>query len=569
MSGLEAFSMVCNVMTVISFGLETAKLCRSIHESGSSDPELAKHARRMRESSEQLLQLQLSATTDAEKRLQDVVSECLQCTKDIEKEVIYLSPKKPGILRAMKSTIKTIRRRPHLDQLKARLETSRNTMNTFVIGEILEKCVESGKLNAGNFEALIRDQQAFQMAHKQRSQVVKDLMTQFHDRSKEIVITACKKIEDKIDVVQLRQDADKAYERLLGSLDYEKMNTRRSAIQKKHDMTFEWIFEGLELDDTSISDTDADGTSTQDVTSFVREADVSAKHEFGARRALERQRRADLIGWLRGDSRDLYWISGKPGSGKSTLMKFITYDKRTKTALRSWRSQPEIISHFLWKPGIDLQNNLRGMLCSLLHQTLVMDEDIGARLLHDRPSLRHRKKIDDWDSDDLKNTLFEAFQATSRSYLVILDGLDELSRPHRGMSQLFELLDELIAEDGVKLCVSSRPERVFEERFSSGRLLRMQDLTFQDILNYTLATLNETTLEADDHLKELIVNEIMKKSEGVFIWVHTVLENVKHGISEFSETWHDVYDRITELPSDLMELYRDMWSRLGDSKKYV
>ncbi|KAI8169157.1 hypothetical protein K4K49_004759 [Colletotrichum sp. SAR 10_70] len=389
MPGLEAFSMVCNVMTVISFGLETAKLCRSIHESGSSDPELANHARRMRESSEQLLQLQLSATTDAEKRLQDVASECLQCTKDIEKEVIYLSPKKPGILRAMKSTIKTIRRRPHLDQLKARLETSRNTMNTVVIGQILEKCVESGKLNAGNFEALIRDQQAFQMAHEQRSQVVKDLMTQFHDRSKEIVITACKKIEDKIDVVQLRQDADKAYE-----------------------------------------------------------------------------------------------------------------------------------------------------------------------------SLRHRKKIDDWDSDDLKNTLFEAFQATSRSYLVVLDGLDELSKPHTGMSELFELLDEMVAEDGVKLCISSRPERVFEERFSSGKLLRMQDLTFQDILKYTLATLNETTLETDDHLKDLIVNEIMQKSEGVFIWVYTVLENVKHGISEFNETWHDIYNRIRELPSDLMDLYRDMWSRL-------
>ncbi|KAF4872939.1 hypothetical protein CGCSCA1_v007955 [Colletotrichum siamense] len=138
------------------------------------------------------------------------------------------------------------------------------------------------------------------------------------------------------------------------------------------------------------------------------------------------------------------------------------------------------------------------------------------------------------------------------------------------MSELFGLLDKLVAEDGVKLCVSSRHERAFEDRFASGRLLRMQDLTFQDIFDYTLASLNDVPLEADDDMKKVIIYEIMEKSEGVFIWVHIVLQNIKHGISEFNENWLDIYDRITELPPDLMDLYRDMWSRLGEnSKRYA
>ncbi|KAF4872946.1 hypothetical protein CGCSCA1_v007956 [Colletotrichum siamense] len=411
MSGLEAFSMVCNFMTVISFGLETAKLCRSIHDSSSSDPELVKHAQWIRENSEQLLIPRRPANTDAEKRLQGIASECLQCAKDIEQEVRYISPKKPGFIRAMKSTVKTVRRKPHLDKLKGRLEASRDAMNHVVITQILEECVESGKLNRDNFEALVRDQKAFKMAHEQWSRIVDDLIQQFHDRFQETITTACKRIEDKIDAVRLRQDEEQAYEKLLRSLEYDGMNARRSAIHKKHDLTFEWIFRGLDPDDISKSDLKLQTANGHDVAVSTGDADdkiKELKYGWKGEKAMNKQESANLLGWLQGDSRDLYWISGKPGSGKSTLMKFLVNDKRTKVALRSWRSQPEIISHFLWKPGTRLQNDLNGMLCSLLHQTLLIDKDIGTRLLHHKPTLRYMKKYDDWDLEDLKNTLFEA-----------------------------------------------------------------------------------------------------------------------------------------------------------------
>ncbi|KAF3799931.1 hypothetical protein GCG54_00001039 [Colletotrichum gloeosporioides] len=573
MSGLEAFSMVCNVITVISFGLETVKLCHSINESGSSDPELVRYAQWIRENSEQLLTHQQSANTDAEKRLHDIASECLQCTKNIVKEVQHISPKKSGLFRAMISTVKTIRRKPHLDQLKSRLQALRNTMDTVVIGQILKECITSGEINQNNYGTLIRDQKAFNRIHEQRSQVVEVLIREFHDSIKTSIVTALGTIEAKIDVVETRNHERQSHEKLLQSLKYDGMNERKNSIPRKHKKTFEWIFEGLELEETSGSYSEHETLGKSDVIILVDDSDLAHEkrrrvHE--ANMAKRNQRGANLLGWLQGDSRDLYWISGKPGSGKSTLMKFIVTDKRTKTALRSWRHRPEIISHFLWKPGMHLQQNLQGLLCSLLYQILMEGPDIGAQLLHNDPGLRFKNRCDDWDSEDLKRILFETLRATDRSYFVVLDGLDELSKPHTGMGELFGLMDRLMAEDNVKLCVSSRPERVFEDRLSSGRLLRMQDLTFQDILNYILATLDDITLEVDDYMKGRIATEILKKSDGVFIWVHTVLQNVKHGINEFNETWHDVYDRITELPPDLMELYRDMWSRLGESsKKYV
>ncbi|KAM0271639.1 hypothetical protein ACHAQH_009027 [Verticillium albo-atrum] len=52
-----------------------------------------------------------------------------------------------------------------------------------------------------------------------------------------------------------------------------------------------------------------------------------------------------FINWLRSDS-PVYWISGKPGSGKTTLMNYMVSNPRTATALRVWSPNFLIVSHF-------------------------------------------------------------------------------------------------------------------------------------------------------------------------------------------------------------------------------
>lgn len=79
------------------------------------------------------------------------------------------------------------------------------------------------------------------------------------------------------------------------------------------------------------------------------------------------------------ESSEPFWISGKAGSGKSTLMKYITDSEQTRKLLKQWagisglryedqRRRLAIGSHFFWKAGYTMQRSIRGLLQSILYQ---------------------------------------------------------------------------------------------------------------------------------------------------------------------------------------------------------
>lgn len=75
--------------------------------------------------------------------------------------------------------------------------------------------------------------------------------------------------------------------------------------------------------------------------------------------------------WLR-NGQGIYWISGKPGSGKSTLMKFIHNDARTSELLHKWKSRACQItpSFFFHYRGNSVQKSFEGLLRSVISQIL-------------------------------------------------------------------------------------------------------------------------------------------------------------------------------------------------------
>ncbi|KAK1654905.1 hypothetical protein BDP81DRAFT_416782 [Colletotrichum phormii] len=362
--------------------------------------------------------------------------------------------------------------------------------------------------------------------------------------------------------------------RCLDSLNYDGMNDRQSTIKPRHNQTFDWIFKDIDAGRSSdmlqagqypqssgnlgLSE-EVQGSDNQSASGHVHDADRKSP--------LSGQEGA-FIRCLRADARRLFWISGKPGSGKSTLMKLIRYDQRTANALEKWRPKPRIISHFLWKAGSQSQNSFRGLLCSLLHQVLHNDQHLIAQFIGENRGLTYKNSETDWSLEELKVLLFKGIRNADRGYLVLLDALDEVDRRDEGLDQLLNFVHELEAESQVKLCVSSRAERPFDLRFDneSRPRLRMEHLTYQDIKNYTHDFLKNTGLDSPDLLQK-ISEEILWKVEGVFIWVYLVLADVKLGITNFAEDWDEIYQRITIFQPDLMKLYRDMWHRLDGRRE--
>ncbi len=77
-----------------------------------------------------------------------------------------------------------------------------------------------------------------------------------------------------------------------------------------------------------------------------------------------------LSQWLR-KGIGIFWISGKPGSGKSTFMKFLLNDCRTGELVYSWKSKSQIVASFFFHHrGTHLQKSFDGLLRSLLSQIL-------------------------------------------------------------------------------------------------------------------------------------------------------------------------------------------------------
>jgi ATPase subunit of ABC transporter with duplicated ATPase domains len=67
--------------------------------------------------------------------------------------------------------------------------------------------------------------------------------------------------------------------------------------------------------------------------SAIKEAYWKTFEWIFSERVFEREKRPSFLQWLRqGDG--IYWISGKAGSGKSTLMKLLCDNGRTKKLLR-------------------------------------------------------------------------------------------------------------------------------------------------------------------------------------------------------------------------------------------
>jgi hypothetical protein len=134
--------------------------------------------------------------------------------------------------------------------------------------------------------------------------------------------------------------------------------------------------------------------------------------------------------WLEdADSSQQYWLSGKAGSRKSTLMAQVVRNlERTKDHLRYWSGSRHLCNllFFLFRAGLKLQVGFKYLLRSLLYQSIIdmptLQEVLMARFLPTGSDAR----IDAWSTGDLKEMLSFAINiADDCCFFVLVDGVDE------------------------------------------------------------------------------------------------------------------------------------------------
>ncbi|KAL6836241.1 hypothetical protein J3E69DRAFT_320897 [Trichoderma sp. SZMC 28015] len=103
--------------------------------------------------------------------------------------------------------------------------------------------------------------------------------------------------------------------------------------------------------------------------SRLEQVDVAVGHSFSW--AFERAA-VGLTSWLQNDEK-LFWISGKPGSGKSTFMKYLHNNPLTADYLRLWRRSANNFvraTFFFHHRGTAIQKSLEGLHRGILSQVL-------------------------------------------------------------------------------------------------------------------------------------------------------------------------------------------------------
>ncbi|KAI0017014.1 hypothetical protein F4780DRAFT_782743 [Xylariomycetidae sp. FL0641] len=274
------------------------------------------------------------------------------------------------------------------------------------------------------------------------------------------------------------------------------------------------------------------------------------------------ERRTNFKEWLEKGA-GVYWVNGLAGSGKSTLMRYMTTSQSTQAALQVWaatgNSQPVIASHFFWNSGSPMQKSLQGLLQTILYW-----------LFRSSPSLiealcLHRQRAQPWDLDELSRTLEMVAEAPERGvniqYCLFIDGLDEFDGE---VEMLVHTMTKLAASPNVKVCVSSRPWSCFLSAWGRSEFtFKVQDFNRPDIIKYVqdklvnrdqLPTINATDIER-------LAAEITENSGGVWLWVRLVVRDLLRDIRD-NEPVEQLYKRLRSIPSDLYEYFRKILHRV-------
>lgn len=311
--------------------------------------------------------------------------------------------------------------------------------------------------------------------------------------------------------------ADESYQRLLESLSFPDMDAREEGIDEVHKQTFEWIFDRL-------------GIQTRPWDNFIN--------------------------WLeRGHG--TYWISGKAGSGKSTLMNFICHDPRTDAALRIWSGTTRLFTphFFFWNPGSQLQKSLAGLLRSLIFQIMKSFLHLMPLLAKSIGTPQHGfHQLPTWTENRLRATLQSLLSGGLQQYCscIFIDGLDEF---HGDDATLLGLIRTLGEGTHVKFCLSSRPHSSFKRELGSSPMLKLQDLTEPDIRKYVSDRLEGKAFWTYNSSSS--IDMIVKKALGVFLWVRLVVRDQLEGIANGDDT-EQLRERLLLLSTEIEDLYGHM-----------
>lgn len=260
----------------------------------------------------------------------------------------------------------------------------------------------------------------------------------------------------------------------------------------------------------------------------------------------------------------LFWINGKPGSGKSTLMKFLFKDQRTSDLLQDWKTGNAFtrVAFFFHYRGTSMQKSFEGLLRSVLSQ-IISERPELCRFL--RPMFKHQTLTsENWTLPILQRGLHTILTQDEEPLhlCLFLDAIDEYGGRLESICQFLEDLGKIRPKPNklIKVCFSSRPWDIFLRTFKCCPGFRIHDFTREDIGNYCLGSLKEERLPPVT--LENLIPYLVTRSRGVFLWVKLVVKDLAKaaGVTRMRAT--ELERLLESYPTELDTYYIEIIERI-------
>ncbi|KAM0417423.1 hypothetical protein ACHAPT_012572 [Fusarium lateritium] len=468
--------------------------------------------------------------------LQDVVKICEQDSTLILSLVSKLKPESGAgsIVKSFRVALKMIWKKDEIQRVEERLKRSQGVLSAVMARisniyhtqhsrELAALRRESQLLGARYLEQLSDMQNTLRNIEKGKQ--FSPSAGAFKDE-----IDALEKMmrQSSLSEARVRRELD-----ILRSLSFKTRQLRHDAICDAHQETFRWVFTPPSDQETRLS-------------------------------TRQRESQIKLQKWLE-HGNEVFWVSGKPGSGKSTFMKFVADHQKTVEALSRWAHPRRAIvsSCCFWSSGSEMQKSLVGLLQTLLYDVFRCCPQLIQSVCPSRWS-REISHTDKWTVSELRAALarISEHSDTPFRFCFFIDRLDEYDSTRGDHSDFCEYL-ATVSSRNIKLCLSSRSWNEFSDAFGQDPASRIfiHELTWDDILLYTQDRLHRhprwKCLESRTKKAGSLAQTVVARAQGVFLWVFLVTRLLREGLTH-DDSFTDLEKRLLSFPTELEAFFKQM-----------
>ncbi|KAI1467827.1 uncharacterized protein F4812DRAFT_427711 [Daldinia caldariorum] len=555
---MDPFSIVALIFDVLNIVGRIAKCVQKVKEAYDSKTGLPKRQESLLGYNEEMIELfeKIQANSEKFERLKDlskgndkdieiIVTQCQNISSKIASLIIRDKPERPHSIKgAIKATTKLIFNKSKLRDLEVDLGRGKERLNLALassmktqIGQIINM-MENSSVENKNV------QQQLEEIQSKMSSANNNLHEQFQQ-----VLSLCRRAQEIRKLDEVFRELSEYHK------EGTQLNPRYNEVHENLIDTFEWIYDDPQR---------------------LFEVEPDLKVSF-----------AD---WLR-EGEGIFHILGKPGAGKSTLMKFIWKHKITKDMLNIWAGTSQLLclKYFFWPTSH--QDGLTGLRCSFLKSALEQAPELMELLIpgHDSLDSKTRVRLSYEEISQATDLLISSPLVLEKYRIFLLiDGLDEFdemkhAEDHHDLVRLIQSWTFLSA-GRVKICVSSREYEAFMS-VSLRQKIRLHNLTRQDIQTYVMEGLekhsnfpklrkgfsqlqNGLCESRTSHTCtiECLVAHIVDIAEGIFLWTRLAMIQLRKFLSSDYDP-HSVWNYVDARPKPLLDYLKHMLDSISPSHK--